>query len=63
MQRHAVPAFDPKPILAVLLEENVVGHELMDNEKKELIERYLDVSQDYGVFSLWSNLQYLIFCV
>lgn len=44
MQRHPVSAFDPKPILAVLLEESIVGHELIDNEKKELIERYLDVS-------------------
>lgn len=58
MQRHPVSAFDPKPILAVLLEESVVGHELIDNEKKELIERYLDVSVYVNLLNLlWQWLR------
>lgn len=44
MQRHPVTQFNPKSILDIILEQNIPGNKLGDVEKKELVERYLDVT-------------------
>lgn len=44
MQRHPVTQFHPKATIEIIAEEQNVSNELSENEKKSLIERYLDVS-------------------
>lgn len=44
MQRHPVTQFNPKATIEIIAEEQNVSNELSENEKRSLIERYLDVS-------------------
>lgn len=45
MQRHAVGHFNPTSILAIIREQNVDGKLLTENERKELVDRYLEVKK------------------
>lgn len=44
MQRHPVPQFNPKATLEIINEEQTIASEMSDEEKRNLVERYLDVS-------------------
>lgn len=44
MQRHPVTQFNPKATIEIIAEEHADTSDLSTEEKKCLIERYLDVS-------------------
>lgn len=44
VHRQTGPAFNPKIFIDFILEDKDVGRTLSDNEKNQLIDRYLEVS-------------------
>ena len=56
MQRRTIPPFNPKATIALLKEDPRIGTELNENEKRVLVDRYLEVSFFYsGPASTGSN--------
>lgn len=60
MQRHTVAHFNPTSILAIIREQNVDGKLLTENERKELVDRYLEVYLLHFTLQKSLSFKYLI---